>query len=65
MKKKGVRMDLEGGGGDSWQRWRGGRLGLALRRHQSLTSGSVGWRWEPRAGIKCSGQELSLSVSVT
>lgn len=53
---KKMRMDGEGGVGTDTYR---------AKRQQSLTSGSAGWPWEPKAGIKCSGHRLNLSVNVT
>lgn len=61
-----------GGGKGSRKKMGWGRRLGEVKRHQhggkqqqSFTSGSVGWCSEPKAGIKCSGHELNLSVNVT
>jgi len=42
-----------------------GRRQRGAKRQQNLTSGSVSWRWEPKAGITCSGHGFSRRLNVT
>lgn len=48
-----------------WMGWRVGWHRWGAGRQQSFTSGSAGRCREPKARIKCSGHELSLSINVT